>query len=226
MTEKASTQRKIMCFTATGSFVAAGILTIIGILTLRKTKLKSHLPLASIPLGFAIQQIAEGILWLTIANKQYAIITNFATYLFLIFAFIIWPLLIPIALWIPEKNVLRKKLLLIISVCGFLLSAFLTYVIFNYNVSAQIVSHSITYDIAFLNSFQIEYRLFFYIIPVIIPFFVSSISLGNIMGTLIALSLIATYYFMKINLTSVWCFFAALISILVFFIIQREERCK
>ena len=217
-------QKKSLCFTATGSFVAAGLLAVIGFLTLRETKKRSLVLFASMPFLFALQQLSEGILWITIADKQYSTINSITTYAFLVFALVIWPLWVPLSLWLPEKNILRKKLLLLFIGYGFFGSIYSIYVLFYCGISSQVASSSIRYNIFFGNSFRIKYDLFFYMISVIIPFFISSISLGNIMGTAIALSFVATYYFMNINLISVWCFFSALISVIILFIVQLEEK--
>ena len=60
-----------MCFSATASFSAAAVLLGIGTLTLRSALASRHayrrreLPFAAIPLLFAIQQLIEGVIWLT-----------------------------------------------------------------------------------------------------------------------------------------------------------------
>ena len=57
-----------MCLSATTSFSAAALLLGIGTLTLRSA-LAAHQPrallFASIPILFAIQQLIEGVIWLT-----------------------------------------------------------------------------------------------------------------------------------------------------------------
>jgi len=54
-----------MCFSATASFVAGTSLSAIGVATIRKAERRSELPFAMIPLLFGIQQLVEGIIWLT-----------------------------------------------------------------------------------------------------------------------------------------------------------------
>jgi hypothetical protein len=57
-----------MCFSATASFTAGAVLLGVGALTLRSalTSRQRHvLPFAAIPLLFAIQQLIEGVIWLT-----------------------------------------------------------------------------------------------------------------------------------------------------------------
>ena len=54
-----------MCFSATASFSAGTVLTVLGVATMRATRRKAEIPLASIPLLFGLQQIVEGMLWLS-----------------------------------------------------------------------------------------------------------------------------------------------------------------
>ena len=54
-----------MCFSATASFSAGVVLLGLGTLTLKSARGRRELPLAAIPLLFAIQQLTEGVIWLT-----------------------------------------------------------------------------------------------------------------------------------------------------------------
>lgn len=60
----------------------------------------------------------------------------------------------------------------------------------------------------------------FYLITTIVPFFVSSARRMWVFGILIAVSCIVTGFFFSQYLTSVWCFFAAIISIIVYWILR------
>ena len=51
-----------MCFSAPASFIAGTALSAIGVAALRKTKSRSEVPFAMIPLLFGIQQVTEGVL--------------------------------------------------------------------------------------------------------------------------------------------------------------------
>ena len=54
-----------MCFSATASFSAGAVLLGIGKLTVQSAHRRREMPLAAIPLLFAIQQLSEGVIWLT-----------------------------------------------------------------------------------------------------------------------------------------------------------------
>ncbi len=57
-----------MCFSATASFIAGSALSAGGIVTLRMTARRAEIPFAMIPLLFGVQQLIEGMVWLSLAN--------------------------------------------------------------------------------------------------------------------------------------------------------------
>jgi hypothetical protein len=84
-----------MCFSATASFSAAGILALAGAVTLSKARDVRERPLAAVPLVFALQQGIEGLLWRTVPAGHQAgrtLATSFA-----ILAMVFWPVFIPLA---------------------------------------------------------------------------------------------------------------------------------
>lgn len=54
-----------MCFSASASFIAGAALTATGVATLQMTARKAEIPFATIPLLFGLQQITEGLIWLS-----------------------------------------------------------------------------------------------------------------------------------------------------------------
>jgi hypothetical protein len=63
-----------------------------------------------------------------------------------------------------------------------------------------------------------------YVLPSVVPFFISTISRAKLMGTVLALSLVATFLAERQALTSVWCFFAAILSVLIVVSIGKDHR--
>ena len=58
-----------MCFSATASFSAGAVLLGLGTLALKTASRPRELPFAAIPLLFAIQQLSEGVIWLTFRHE-------------------------------------------------------------------------------------------------------------------------------------------------------------
>jgi len=132
-----------MCFSASASFGAAGILSIIGLLSLRKVKNKNLYPFALVPVFFAIQQAFEGVVWMTYDQPVNAFVNTFAMYAFLFFAFFFWPVWIPFAFAMIETKKIRRNFLWGLMGIGVAVSSGLIYSVAQLGVSAQITCNHI-----------------------------------------------------------------------------------
>ena len=212
-----------MCFSAEASFAGGVVISIIGIATITKVHKPSQLVFASIPLFFGIQQFAEGFLWLTLPNPDAIIAQKFATYLFLIMADFLWPMMIPLAVLLMEKNEKKKRILRVFAITGLLLSLYYAFCLLSFNIYPQISGYHILYKTDFPKSLaMIAFAI--YLIVTIIPLFVSSIQRTHLLGALMFLSCLITAIFFRQYLTSVWCFFAAIISVVIFWILSDSKR--
>ena len=205
-----------MCFSATASFSAGVVLTVIGIASIKKANHKSHLLFASIPFIFGVQQFAEGILWLTIPTGNYLVLQKIATYIYLFFAHILWPLWVPIAILLIEKISTRKTFQKVLVGIGITVSLFLAYCLSRYNVVAKIEGNHINYILDY--SYLINYFwIVLYALATIAPSFFSHIKRMWILGITIFISYLITKIFFENYILSVWCFFSSVISIMIYF---------
>jgi uncharacterized membrane protein len=67
---------------------------------------------------------------------------------------------------------------------------------------------------------MIPFGAFLYYLPTIISPFVSSIKRTNLLGTSILISFLASKLFFEQYAISVWCFFAALMSVIVYVVVK------
>jgi hypothetical protein len=213
-----------MCFSPEASFAGGIIISSIGIATVRKVHKPSQIVFASIPLFFGIQQIVEGFLWLTLPDPAHVIVQKIFTYIFLIMAEVLWPVIIPVSVLLMEENIKRKRILWILLAMGLSLSLYYAFCLFSFNVTPQITGYHIQYNADFPESLVMP-AFIIYLIATITPLFVSSIKKTHIMGILMFLSCLVTAIFFTQYLTSVWCFFAALISGVIFWIL-RDSKIK
>lgn len=209
-----------MCFSATASFSAGVVLTVIGIASIRKAKKPAQLVFASIPLIFAVQQISEGFLWLALSDPYYAPLRGLTTYVFLFFAQIVWPLCVPFSILLLEQNQKKRKLLKFFSGIAVITSMVLAAFLIIYDVTANIDGHHIAYDQEYPAKL-LHYGAIPYLIVTIVPLFFSSVKRMWFLGTTVLVSYVITAIFYQGYILSVWCFFASIISIIVF-VIMRE----
>jgi hypothetical protein len=219
-----------MCFSAEASFAGSAIISTIGVATLTKIKKPAEILFAAIPIIFGIQQCAEGVLWVTLKSGGHERLENSATYIFLVTALVIWPTMIPLSVWFMEKVKKRKKVLAYLTTLGVVLSLFYAFCLLVYNVTPQIQNFHILYVDEFPGTL-VKIAFACYLVTTIAPIFISSVKRMWLFGILIAVSCLITGIFFTQYLTSVWCFFAAIISILIYWILigtrsKTEELTK
>ncbi len=211
-----------MCFSAGASFSAGILLTFAGAETLRKVHKPSQIVFAGIPLFFAVQQITEGVVWVSIP-RQYFLLQNIATYVYLTMALIIWPLLVPLSVLLMEKNKPRKKILMALQGVGVLVAIHYMYSLLFYRAYAEISFMHINYKSDFHSPIP-PIGMLLYLAATIAPVFISTVKRTNILGIIISVSFLISIIFFTRYLTSVWCFFAAVISFVIYYIIRDEHR--
>lgn len=211
-----------MCFSAEASFAGGIIISAIGIATVTKVHKSSQIVFASIPLFFGIQQIVEGSLWLTIPLPEYASLEKTLTYIFLFMADFLWPTMIPLAVLLMEDKLKRKKILLVLLGMGITLSLYYLFCLFTFEVDPQIKGYHIHYSTTFPKFLSMP-AFIIYLIVTIAPLFISSIKGTHLLGILMFLSCVVTAIFFTQYLTSVWCFFAAVISGVIFWILKDSK---
>ena len=209
-----------MCFSSTASFVSGSVLTVAGAISLSSAKEKKQKLFAAIPLIFGAQQFLEGLLWLVLPDPSNKESIELLTLLFLFFAQVVWPLWVPLSVWVYEEDVKRKNALLLFLGIGIIVSGYLAYCLINFDVAAVIKEHHIQYQLSFIQNI-VKVSGWLYFVTTVIPPFISTCHHMRILGTIIFLSYLVSKLFFNDYLISVWCFFAAILSVLVIFVIRK-----
>ncbi len=207
------------------SLGAGVVLSAIGVATIRKAQKPSHLVFASIPLIFAVQQIAEGFLWLTLPDSSLLAEQIFLTYIFLTFAQVIWPLWVPLAVLLLERKSQRGKTQKMLVAIGMTVSFYLAFCLLTNQVQARIIAHHIVY----VQDYPVALRGIggvLYFLATIIPLFLSSIKKMWILGIMILTSYVIAAIFYDQYVLSVWCFFASIISGSVYYIMAEFKSLE
>src|SRR6185503_9769970 len=110
-----------MCFSATASFVASGVIGAVGIATLTHVRQPRSIPFAALPLLFALHQTIEGFVWLGLEGRIGQTATDEATLLFILYAKGILPFLIPLSVTLMEQAGWRRNATTALAVLGAIL---------------------------------------------------------------------------------------------------------
>lgn len=201
-----------MCFSATASFTAGTLLSGVGTLTLHKSRGKLELPIALVPLLFGIQQLTEGFVWLSLRNDLPQV-RVWATYIYSMFSHVLWPIFVPFAILLVEVTRRRRTAITAFLALGVGVGLYLLYFIIRFPVTARIYNRSIFYDSP---HFFIGGVLVVYFLATCISGLFSSHRCINVFGVLAFVLAIAAYEVSVKTFVSVWCFFAAVLSVLVY----------
>ena len=210
-----------MCFSATASFSAGAFLLGLGTLTLKSARRPREMAFAAIPLLFAIQQLSEGVIWLTFryeAPQLNAVMTHMYSF----FSHVLWPVYVPVAVLLIEPPGWRRRALLAFAAGGVAVGAYLLYIL----VAYPIVSRPISQHIEYVSPhFFAVATMMLYLMSTTLSPLLSTYRMVKAFGVLALLSFAAVYGFYATWFISVWCFFAALLSALVYlhFVLRRSE---
>jgi len=212
-----------MCFSATASFSAGALLLGLGTLTLKSASRPRELPFAAIPLLFAIQQMSEGVIWLTFYEASQLNVVM--THVYSFFSHVLWPVFVPLAVLLIEPPGWRRRVLLMFVAAGATVGAYLLYFL----IAFPIVSRPVGQHIEYVSPhFFAAAAITLYLMSTTLSPFLSTHRTVKVFGGLALLSFSAAYFFYATWFISVWCFFAALLSGVIYlhFVLRRVERSR
>ncbi|HEX5377953.1 MAG TPA: DUF6629 family protein, partial [Phenylobacterium sp.] len=201
-----------MCFSATASFVTAGVTGLIGLAALGSVSRRGDLLLAATPLVFAAQQAIEGLIWLKLPHGADASTAGLAM-LFLFFAQPFWPAFTPVAVILAEDDARRRRFMLPWLVIGLCVSAYLLLGLFARPHEAVLAHEHIVYDPPdHPPSLGVPLA---YLAAVALPLLMSSQRTILALGVIVMVGSVVAYLFYFEAFQSVWCYFAAAASVVI-----------
>jgi hypothetical protein len=140
----------------------------------------------------------------------------------LIFAQGVWPVWVPFSIMLLEDDRQRKRMLSFLTVLGCFLATFLIYYVFLRQATAEIRGHHIHYGLDTPAIFRVFPGTVYIMVTVVSPF-VSSVKRMSLLGWSSLSSLLLSVFYFEQALISVWCFFAAIISLVVIFVLHQHK---
>ena len=212
-----------MCFSATASFTAGAVLLGVGTLTLWSAR-ASHqwrdLPFAAIPLLFAIQQLIEGVIWLTFSSEA-PLLNSVMTHVYSFFSHVLWPVYVPVAVVLMEPAGWRRRGLIAFVAAGAAVGAYLLVVLLAFPIVSRPTGQHIEYVSP---HFFAAVTMTLYLLATAVSPLLSTHRMVVAFGALALLSFGAAYAFYATWFISVWCFFAALLSAVVYLHLSPRGR--
>jgi hypothetical protein len=216
-----------MCFSAEASVgVAAALLPVGGYCAEAAwRKNRAYLPLAAIPTLFGAQQLSEAGVWVGLGRGDPALVRA-ASVWFLFFAVAFWPVWVPLAVAAIEPRGARRWAFLAVAGLGLALGCvyYLPLVGGIAWAEVRVVGHSIRYDFSAVPAVRDTPSWVWpvwYLGVVGVPLLASTNPRLRPLGVAVGLLAIVSYALFEYTFASVWCFFAAALSLYIGYVLYR-----
>jgi hypothetical protein len=209
-----------MCFSEQADLVAGGLLVPVGLLTLREVRHAREIPFAALPLLFAAHQLVEALVWAHADGDASARVGRAAALVYTLFALPVLPTLVPLAVLLLEPRGARARVAPFV-VLGLVVSAYLGHAVLDGPVTVTVHDHAISYGVG-VGGDVLWTGL--YVVAVIGPSVLSGYPSIVAFGALNLIGLLVVAVLLTEVFASVWCVYAALVSVLVLVHMVRRRR--
>jgi hypothetical protein len=208
-----------MCVSPEADFTAGAIVAGVGIETLRRIRAPRELIIGALPLLFGIHQLFEGFVWLGLRGQVSSGLGAAAKEAYIVFAHAVLPAIVPLGFMLLEPDRRRTRWLWPLASIGLILAIYLLWQVTAYPVGAQEAGHCINYTTHTPNDVLVTVL---YVVTCG-PALVSSRAYLRRFGLLSLAGVIAVALVRADELTSLWCLYAAMVSVLILEHFRRQR---
>ena len=201
-----------MCFSAEADFAVAAVVAPVGVAALRAAPRPRALPLAALPLLLALHQVTEGVVWLGLEGSASAGLQDAATLTYLAFAQVVLPVLVPLSILLIEPDRGRRTWMAALLAVGAAVAARFTWILASNPIGAQALDNVIVYDTDWEFGYVVAAG---YVLATCGPALIASSRTLRWFGVASLAGLLLASIVRYSAVTSIWCVYAALISVLV-----------
>ena len=212
-----------MCFSPQADFSAGAVVVGVGVATLRRVRTPRELIVGALPLLFGIHQLVEGFVWLGLRGEVSAGLGDAAKEIYIVFAHAALPALVPLGFTLLEPDRRRARWMWPLVGLGTLLGAYLFWQVTAYPVGAQEQARCIDYTTHTTNDLLIGAL---YVAVTCAPALMSSRRHLRWFGVVSLVGVIAAALVRVDELTSLWCVYVALVSVLILEQFRRQRASE
>jgi hypothetical protein len=212
-----------MCFSPEADFTAGVVVAGIGVETLRRVQARRELIVGALPLLFGIHQLVEGFVWLGLRGQVSNGLGDAAKEAYIVYAHAVLPAIVPLGFMLLEPDARRSRAMRPLVCLGLVLGIYLLWQVTAYPVGAQEQARCIDYTTHTPNDILIG---LLYVVATCGPALMSSRRRLRWFGLVSLIGVIATALVRVDELTSLWCLYAAAVSVLILEHFRRERAIE
>lgn len=201
-----------LCFSPEVDVAAGIVVGALGIDAVRHVSNRRYLGLAAIPLVLGIHQLIEAVAWWGLQGKVDPATGESAVTLYLALAFVVVPLLVPVAIIGIEPELRRRRWMMPSAVAGCVAASVLAMALADGPVRAAIGGRYIAYSVDLEHGGLI---VVLYVVATCVPLLMSSHRRLVTFGSANILVVAGLSWLQGTGLISLWCAWAAVGSIVI-----------
>ena len=199
-----------MCFSPQADIVGGLVICAIGVDAVRHVRQRrDFLALAWIPLLLGAHQFIEALVWLWLQGHVPRGIGHIALWAYLLIAFVVLPVFVPLAVIALEPTRLRKQMMAPFALIGLVVAGVLFAAMVRGPVGVRLAPYHLAYSIRLPDGLLV---VAFYVVAVCGPLLVSGYRHVAIFGIVNLIAVIVIARLTVSGFASVWCGWAALSS--------------
>ncbi len=201
-----------MCFSPQADLIGGTVVAVLGVDALRHVQFRRDIPIASLPLILGAHQLVETFVWLGLQGHVSHMLGDAAKWVYLAVAFVLLPILVPVAVVSIEQDRGRKRLMIPFAVLGAVVSVTLALAMADGPVTAKLSGLHIAYGIGLRYGWLI---VGLYVVATCGSLLMSSHQEIVIFGIVNLCVVVLLAWFQKNGFASLWCGWAALASVAI-----------
>lgn len=209
-----------MCFSPEADFSAGAVLVGVGVLTLSRVRKGRELIVGALPLLFGLHQLDEAFVWLGLQGHVSAGVEDVAKHVYILFAHVALPIIVPLGFLLIEPDRRRARWMWPLVALGLGMGGYLLQQVTAYPVGAREDAHCIDYSTHTPNDILIGGL---YVLATCGPALLSSRPYLRWFGLISLIGAIGVAIIRVDDLTSLWCVYVAVVSVLILEHFRRER---
>ena len=212
-----------MCFSPQADFVVGAVVAGVGVETLRRVRARRETIVGALPLLFGLHQLVEGFVWLGLRGQVSRGLGDAAKETYILYAHAVLPVIVPLGFMLLEPDPRRSRVMTAMVFVGGLLGVYLLWQLTAYPVGAHEQARCIDYTTHTPNDAAVT---LLYIAVTCGPALISSRRYLRWFGLVSLVGVIVTAVVRVDELTSLWCVYVALVSVLILEHFRRQRASE
>jgi len=208
-----------MCFSAEADLAAGVVVGVVAVDALRHVRTPAQLPLAALPAVFSVHHLTEVLVWWSLQGDVSPAVGERAAWFYLLVAFGVLPVLVPVAVRAVEPPPGRRALLGVLAVAGVAVAVVLMAATMD-GIGTRVDGHHIVYNAGVAHDTAVTTT---YVVATCGAMLLSSHVTIRWYGVvnLVVVGLLA--WLQQNSVVSLWCVWAAITSVLVAVELRRDR---